>query len=412
MVPSRWWKNGLEPPTTLRFLAEAVPPLSFKSFHIMPRVAITARPLDGLVEHAGYRLGWDEHGIRSLVTLATGQELLNQAAGPAGELLLEGDIGDPWSTRSLERPRTSCGKMTRLLGAYQHGDVVEVSFAGSLENGSFGDEIDPCVFGLEWYLTVRLLSGLPWVEFDLEVFWQTVNRRLRVAFPPRATTDSGWYKIPYGVLNRARYEMTETRMTAPNGDWAATYFAATAPTAEAPGLAVINTGTPSARIEDGVLLYSILRAPGFGHCLHHYAQEYPMPLSGMGDGGHHTFRFAVLPFTTEAMAQVLETGYLLNTPVPAYHLAAGVDEWRSGLGVAEAGVYLSAVKPRYDGTGIAVRLLEQLGQAREVCVSVPARYTRAFLANLLEEPQEALPIHHGQITLPVTPYMLRTIVLE
>ena len=57
----------------------------------------------------------------------------------------------------------------------------------------------------------------------------------------------------------------------------------------------INHGTPSARIEKGTILYSILRSPAFGHGLEHYCINYPMPTSGLKDGGWHFFQFSILP---------------------------------------------------------------------------------------------------------------------
>lgn len=409
--PDYWIKRGEEPPSTLRFLATELPPLGMKVFHVRSRAAAVESDLHDSVEHAGYRLGWDAHGVRSIIELASGEELLNADAGPAGQLILEGDLGDPWGTRNLERPRTYCGEMTRLLGAHRRGDAVEVSYHGKLDNGTFGREKDPCVFGLEWYLTARLLSGLPWVEFELEVYWQAADKRLRVAFPSRATTDRGQYKIPYGVLTRERYEMTETCLWSPNGDWPATNFMASEPHGDVPGLAVFNTGTPSARIEDGVLLYSIVRAPGFGHCLQRYAQEYPMPTAEMRDGGHHQFRFALMPATRDNLPQLLQAGYQLNQPAPSFRVPAAARGWESGLAVAEPGAFITAVKPRFAGGGLAVRLVEQLGLARDVTLSLPAGITSARLANLLEDPGEQLQIIDQQVQIPMTPYAINTVVL-
>jgi len=409
--PGYWRKRGQAPPATLRFLARDVPPLGMKVFRVRPRPAVQDIPLADSVELAGYRVGWDENGVRSIVELQTGQELLNADGGPLGHLILEEDIGDPWGTRSLQRGRTCCAEMTKLLGAYRRGDAAEVVFAGKLDNGPFGREKDPCTFGLQWYETVRLLEGVPWVEFDLDIFWQSANRRVRVVFPSRSRTDEATYKIPYGVLRRGRYEMKDTCLWCPNGDWPATYFVATEPDGSVPGLAVFNTGTPSVRVEDGKVMYSVLRSPGFGFCLMRYAQEYPMPLSEMCDGGHHSFRFALMPHTGENLARLLEVGYLLNTPAPAFRAPAGTEEWVSGLAVAERGVYVTSVKFGYEG-GVAVRLVEQLGLARTVTVSLPEGVAGVRTSNLLEEPQAELSIQEGSVRVPLRPFEICTLLFQ
>lgn len=417
--PDRWAKLDAAPPTTVRFLATNVPPLGTKLFEVTP-VGPPASPparltsftqLESPIECGNFQIGWNEHGVHSLIERASGGELLNSAAGPLGQLLVEHDEGDPWGTRSLERQRVNGAGMSRLLGAYRRGDAVEIVTAGQIENGSFGRETDPNIFGLEWYQTVRVLDGVPWVEVETEIFWQAVNRRIRLAFPSRAVTDRGLYHIPHGVLTRERYEQTETCLWSPNGDWPTLHFAATEPHDGVPGLAVINTGTPAARIEDGMLLYSVLRSPGFGHCLTRYAQDYPMPTDGMRDGGHHRFRFAVMPYTGDNLAEILQHSQQYNVPALCWQVPRDTPTWTSGLSLLTPGVTLDAVKCAYAG-GLAVRITEGSDLARDVMLTVPEWVTHAATANLLEDESGSLPINAHTVCLPVTPYSIHTVVLR
>jgi alpha-mannosidase len=409
--PALWHKRGMPAPRAFRFLAENVPPLSTKVFHIRKAHKVAWTPLDGSVELGGYGLRWDDHGIQSILDRSSNQELLDAGKGPAGHLILEHDVGDPWGTRDTNRPRTSCAGMSRLIGARRTGDAAEIVFEGVLDNGTFGREKDPSTFGMQWRQTVRLLRGLPWVEFDLEIFWQSVNRRIRVVFPSRSTTDRGLYKIPCGVLRRERYEMKDNFLWAANGDWPATDFAATEPDGNTPGLAVINTGTPSVRIEDGCLMYSVLRSPGFGHCLTRYAQEYPMPTSEIRDGGHHRFRFALMPRTRDNLAGLLEAGSLLNHHAPAFRVGSDSRDWVSGISVNVPGVSVTAVKESFDGQGVVVRVVEQLGQAREVVVSLPENVERVRVTNLIEEVERELPIRDGSVCVAVNPFSIHSLLL-
>ncbi|MCG2659434.1 MAG: glycosyl hydrolase-related protein [Kiritimatiellae bacterium] len=411
--PDYWKKRGSEVPRTLGFVAENVPPMSFKVFHIAPRSAARKTALNGTVEMGGYRLKWNDQGVQSIVEQKGGRELLNRRRGPAGHLILEQDIGDPWTTRSMDRPRTSCLNMSRCLGAFRSDDAVALHFAGKPgDHLPFGAEIDHDTFGLQWYQTVRLIRRLPCLLFDLEVFWQSVNHRLRVAFPSRSTTDRGIYKIPYGVLTRERYEMTSAAFGTANGDWPATWFAATEPSGSTPGLAVINTGTPSVRIENGVLLYSVLRSPGFGHCLFRYAQEYPMPTAEIRDGGHHRFRFALMPYTGKNLPEVLKASCVLNHPALTWQVPAHTRDWISSLRVDEPGVYVTAVKPCHDGHGMALRMVEQLGQEREVAVYLPEGVTRVQTANLLEETDGEIAVCGRHVRIRMKPYQIRTLLLR
>ncbi|MGI4789475.1 MAG: glycosyl hydrolase-related protein [Janthinobacterium lividum] len=409
---AHWQKRDAEAPRTLRFLAADLPPLSTAVYHLTPTTAALPSIVSRTAQAAGYRIGWDDHGVSSVIAEDSGQELMPQGRGPLGHLILEEDRGDPWGTRYAQRGRTSFAPETRLLRAEQREGSVEITFGGRMDSGDFGFEAHPSVFGLEWLQTVRLLEGLPWIEIEMEIFWAGIDHRLRVAFPTRASTDRGLYHIPYGVLMRDRYEMTETGLWSPNGDWPALHFAATEPEGDVPGMAVFNTGTPSARIENGTLMYSILRSPGFGHALTRYAQEYPLPTAELRDGGHHRFRFALMPNTGANLPRILEAAAVLNDAVAAFHVPAGTRSWQSGLSLADPGAFVSAVKQKFDGTGLAVRVAEQLGQARSVTLTVPAQFTRVRLANLLEEPESDLPVQAGQVQVPLRAFGIHTILLE
>jgi alpha-mannosidase len=386
--------------------------LGTKRFHIRPSAPPPLETLLEGVECGNYRLGWDEHGVRSIVDLSSGQELLPAGGDPAGHLLLETDSGDPWGTRSLARPRCNLTSMTHLQAARRRGGCAELIFAGHFDNGPFGSEHDFSVYGFTWYQRVRVLEGLPWVEFDCDIFWFTANRRIRIAFPSRSATDRGLYKIPYGVLARDRYEMTDTTIQSPNGDWPGTTFATTLPDGKVPGIAVLNTGTPSVRIEDGTLLYSVLRSPGFGYCLQNGSHDHPVPTTLMNDSGPHHFTFGLLPYTGANLPQVLEAGYAINQLITPYHVPHDSADFTGDVAIDALGVYISAIKPSYAGNGITVRLVEQLGQARTVTLSVPPHAVQVYRADALEDQKAILPITASSVEEAMNAYGIATIVIR
>ena len=137
-----------------------------------------------------------------------------------------------------------------------------------------------------------------------------------------------------------------------------------------------------------------------------------MPTAEIRDGGHHRFRFALMPYTGQNLPEVLQTSCVLNHPVLTWQVPAGTPDWSSGLHVDEPGVMVSAVKPCHDGHGMAVRLVEQLGQEREIVVDLPEDITRVQTANLLEEPDAEFAINARQARIPMKPYQIRTLLLR
>jgi hypothetical protein len=406
--PGWWAKRGEAPPTTLRFRAAGVPALGTAVFHLRPGAAPAATAPDGAAELDGTALRWDRHGVTGIAI--DGEELLAAGKGPAGHLLIEEDEGDPWGTRAHGRRRTSCAGMQRLLRARRTADLLELVFAGVVDNGNFGDEIDPRIFGLHWRQTVRVRRGLPGVEFAYEVFWQAADRRLRVCFPSRSGSDRGLYGIPGGSLERDRYEGGKTLMWAGNGDWPAVGFAATLPGAQGPGLALVEHGTPSFRIEDGVLMCSVLRAPGFGHCLNRYAQEYPMPVSGMRDGGRHCIRFTLLPHRTGGAAALVAAAVQAQLPPLVAQVPANAAGRATGWQVETEGVELAALKEAWDGDGVVLRLIERLGRARSAVLRLPPGIARIAGADHLEDADgQTWPVLGGRVEIPLRAWGIRTL---
>jgi alpha-mannosidase len=258
-----------------------------------------------------------------------------------------------------------------------------------MSNRTFGREDVPRVFGLWWYEVWRLYDGLPRVDVDLEVFWRGLDHRLRVVFPTDTHNDSGWYSVPGGVLERPRYEMTESCLWSPNGDWPAVYFAATKPEGARPGLAVINTGTPSARIEGGAIMYSLLRGVADPFCLGRYAQDYPMPTAELLDGGYHRYQFALMSVPHEPVCDgVLAEALRMNLPAVAQVVAEPLSA--EGISVEPSCVAVSAVKRSFDGAGWAVRLVNYASEPVRARVTLPGEGLRVERTNLRE--REGVPV--------------------
>ena len=345
-----------------------------------------------------FRVKLGDHGIEEIADLRTGARILGEPDFPIGALRLDEDEGDPWNSRKIPPFKRSLAPFTRFLGAAAFEGYSEAWYGGIYEpNLPFANEQDPMMFALEWFVTARLLDGADRVDFHYEVFWKTTNRRVRAVFPTQAASDTGWYSIPGGWLQRARYEQTDTALWSSNGDWPAqSYVAAEGPIGSENGWAVSHCGTPAARIEDGRMLVSLLRSPGFGHCLERYAQRYPMPTSGIRDPGWHHFTLSLLPHSGRLdMPRLVRTANALNlrplavSPLPTDRLADAA--WPL---LASEQVELTACKPVFlpppDGTpahAVVLRLLNLSDAPADATLTARAACGVRFQeCDLLEQP--------------------------
>ena len=324
-----------------------------------------------------------------------------------GELILEHDVGDPWATRSLDRTRERLGPYTKLRGIERRGDSVVIRYAG--RHPSCDDPhkcADPSVTWLTWEQDFILQLGVPWLEVVTRVEWYTHSRRLRLAFPSTSRSDRGIYEIPYGVLDRDRYEGTSINGGNAGGDWPALHWAGV----QTPDhtLAVFNQGTPSYRVEAGVVLVSVLRSPQLPYGLYEPESYVANNYHGMTDHGTHTFRHAMCLATGDsAVTELTRQAALFNGGLLAEpgQLRAPLPAWEIGA----AHTNLAAVKAAEDGRGIILRFVETAGKPEVVRLRPAPHFRRAFRCNLLEDTQSPLPATAGGFNLSVTPWQIATV---
>jgi alpha-mannosidase len=403
-----WAERGLPPPRRLRVVVPAVPALGSRTLRLRPAAAPTlveALVGDTVTAH-GWTVRWGERGVTSLAHAAGG--VFCAGAVPVGMPIVERDLGDPWGTRDWDRRRVECRDMQRLLAARRVGAGYEWWTTGTYENErTFGDDRDPSVYNLHWLQVVRVLPGLPWVEVATEVFWNSANRRVRLAFPSRARSDRAVYGIPAGWLERDRYEKTGIGLSDPSGDWPAHGFAATQ-AGDGPGLAVLEQATPAVRVEDGTVLVSVLRSPAFEHCLKLDWHETTFPVTGQRDAGHHAFRHGLMPHRAGGTAAVAAAARRFRAAVPVAPVAADAPAWVSGVAIDDPAVQLAAAKPAEDGRGAVLRLVEHGGAARTVRITLPAG-RRAWRCDGVETDQAALPVADGSAVLALRAWEIATV---
>lgn len=393
-------------PGFVTFLAADVPHLSARTF-TLSEAPFHTEALDAPTVTCGqFTVEVGEHGLTG-ITIDDLGEVVDTRNYPVGALILEHDIGDAWATRSLDRTREALVPYTKLRSIERRGDSVVITYTGrhpSTDDMHFC--ADPLVTLLTWEQRFILRAGLPWLEVETDVEWYTHSRRLRMAFPSTTTHDRGVYEIPYGTLERDRYEGEKTHGGNAGGDWPAIHWAGI----QAPDytFAVFNQGTPSYRVEYGTVLVSLLRSPEIPYGLLEPESYVAHNYNGMADHGSHHFRHALYLGTgdwrdndTARQAALFNSGL---TAQPGA-LADPLPSWE----IATQHTQLTALKTAEDGRGLILRLVESAGSQETVTVCPPWPCASACRCNLLEDDGEPLPVQDGTVTIALAPWQIVSI---
>jgi alpha-mannosidase len=148
-----------------------------------------------------------------------------------------------------------------------------------------------------------------------------------------------------------------------------------------------------------VLRLSLLRSPDF-----------PDPHA---DEGHHAFTYSLYPHGggwREALT--VRRGYELNYPLLSIVVAnhtGGLPDAQSFLDVREDHVIVSAVKKSEDDNALVIRLYEWAGRGGDVHLRLPAAAAKAETTDLMERDEHALTPDADAITVPVSPYEIKTV---
>jgi alpha-mannosidase len=400
---------------SVTFRVDHIPALSWKEYQIErisePAIIPSIDSERCVIENEFYKVTTNDHGVIGIYDKRTGQELVNSAKGYANELILEHDVGDPWTTRELNRPRLRLGNSNKLISVERFPDHSVLTYRGKLAgNEDVTNPVDYRVVILEWEQKVFLRNGIPRVDFETKIDWDAFDRRIRISFPTPVVlkNDSGHYAIPYGTLTKTRYEMAFTGWENPNGDWAAVEWGSTG-AINGVNVAIFNRGTPSYRIERGEILMSVLRSPTFPNCLL-WPREYNAPVyDGMRDQGEHAFSYSLYSYDGQWQdSDVVKEAYTYNKPLLAY---TGKQKYKySGLELHAKHTLISALKKAERGDGTIVRLFEHSGKVETIELRLPSHIKAVYETNMLEKDTRQLPLNEGNIvSIEMTPFKITTI---
>ncbi len=394
----------------ISFLAPDVPALGARTFSIRESAPLPVEKMSaGEISCGKFSVIAGEHGLTKIS--CNGFGTVSEAKQfHFGELVLENDIGDPWATRSLDRTRTNLSPYTNLAGIRRNRNRITIRYSG--KHPSCDDPhttSDPHVTYLTWEQEFHLRTGVPWIEVETHVKWFTQSRRLRLAFPSRSKSDRGVYEVPYGVIERDRYEGKSINGGNAGGDWPAIHWAGIQ-TRDCT-FAVFNQGTPSYRIEDGAVMVSVLRSPQIPYGLFEPQFYEAYNYDGMRDHGDHHFRHALYLGSGDWKENdTIRQAALFNSGLTACpgSLSAPLADWK----IEAKHTQMTAVKNAEDGRGIVMRFVESAGKSEVMHLTPPASFRHMEICNLLEEPLETLSMKKGSFSIPVAPWKIITLKLK
>jgi alpha-mannosidase len=398
-----WRDDGRE--VRVSFVAKDVPAVSQSVFYIKGGGRTRARSPKSLdIQNEFLRVNVREKAIAGIVHRETGKSVFPSPEFPANTLFLEDDGGDPWGTlrpvgfrenladHNLRAYREDIGRTQRI--------VIEGRYQGQ----------DKDTMGLAWTQEILLRPGVPRVDFGTTVDWDTRSRRLRVGFPVGANSDRARYGVPYGNVVRDAYDPRYWHHNMPNGDWPATYWV----DIKRPfgGLALLNRGLLSHRMQDGSLYLSLLRSPEDRFCLNE-PEFYDCPdYDGALDRGRHRFEYALYPHAGDyRAADVAGRAWAYNHPLVALREARhdGEESPAPWIRLDGSGVLLGAVKKAEKGEEIVLRLYETHGRKSTVRIGTSFRVSRVEEANMLERKRTEIDLGRPVV---FRPHEIKTLVLH
>ena len=317
-------------------------------------------------ENGWYRAHMDEKGyIVSLCEKSTGRELVapGDAAGrrvPFGALTMQQDKGDSWWELSVPR-------LTRENQPFTHNrpdplfrDDMNTFLPRILEAKVVAADEDRVVIRqtgelrfwithVSFTTTITLSQSHPEIAYHTEFTCESKDMRLRAAFPVNALPEAR-RQIPFAISGLEGEQATQMFMDARD---------------DRAGLAVINCGTPSGNVEEGVMMLTLFRSA---------AMEYKCDSDlSYNLGRTFDFDYAVCPHAAQDDALIWRSALAMNTPVIRCPLPE-----RAALPKVED-AYLSCV--RETEHGLFLRLYNPADEEAECRVTLPAPYSAIVFAD-------------------------------
>lgn len=246
--------------------------------------------------------------------------------------------------------------------------------------------------------TYWLWGGARRLEIETRVRWQERRTLLRALFPLNVRTHEAWFDTAFGALARPNHANTSwdvARFEVPALRWADL-------SESGYGVSLLGGGKHGYSAQGNLLGLSLLRGP-----------IWPDPLA---DVGEHSFTYALYPhpgdWRRDTVAEAEDfVAPLLPLALPVH--AGGQPFSRQFLRLSQSSLRVVAFKRAEEGLGYILRLYEAHGGRGVAELDLSSLGIRKVSrVNLLEDPEETLPLQNGHLTLAYTPYQVISLKLE
>ncbi len=232
------------------------------------------------------------------------------------------------------------------------------------------------------------------IDFVTHVDWKEHQTLLKVHFPVAVHTDEAAFDIQFGSL---------TRKTHQNTSWDVARFE--------------SCGQKWMDLSEGHYGVSLLNDCKYGHSVKDSNMALTLIKSGtepnpVADQEEHVFTYALYPHAEGwRMARTVDEGYKLNQPLTALTGTQGGKDF-SFASVAHSNVVIETIKRAEDGEGVVVRMYESENSYTKTKLTVNTPFEKAYICNLLEEPESEAAVSCDGIDVVLKPYEVVTVLLQ
>jgi alpha-mannosidase len=373
------------------FMAEGLPALGYRVFHLVPttRARATAADTGPQIENEFLRVRIDpKSGCMSLFDKKNQREAFE--AGKCGNLLqafydLPHEY-DAWNIDANFEDKNWDIDKAEEVKVTERGPVRStIHVVRKFQNSTFAQDI-------------HLYPGIAQVVVETDADWNEKHILIKAAFPMPVRNENATYEIPYGSIGRPttrRNAFEKARFEVPALRWADL-------SDDKYGVSIINESKYGYDGKDNVLRLSLLRSPA-----------YPDPHA---DEGKHHFSYAIYPHAGGwQAANTVRHGYEFNYAPIVFQATAHdgtLPASQSFVKIEPADLVLTAMKQTESGDGLLLRFYESSGQAGRARIQIPPGATAAFDANLMEKQQEPIQCSGREINVPFGAWEIKTILLH
>lgn len=229
------------------------------------------------------------------------------------------------------------------------------------------------------------------VSIRTRIDWCESHKLLKAAFPVRTASQELCSEIQYGWINRPTHSsrsFDRDRFEVCNHRWSALMETNC-------GFAVLNDCKYGISCEGNCMELSLLKSSGFP--------------DETADKGMQEFVYGFTLWNTSFdQSDLIRRAYEMNCPVSN---CPGICSSVSLVQVGCPNIILDTLKRGEDGKCLVLRLYESKGGHENTSVTAVFPFQRAFVADMLERPEQEIVCGKGTINLSFRPFEIKTVLL-